>query len=858
MAEISFGDWLKRQRGAVGHTQKQLARQLSCSLSAVRKMESEERRPSADVVERLMEIYDIPSDKRDAFLRYARGDVEAMGSNRESNLVSWKVVQEPTLSNLPLALASFIGRDKEQNEIIDLISENRLVTLTGIGGIGKTQLAFQVGRRILQNFPQGVWFIPLDFLTDPVLVPQTVASVFDIKLSDNQSVIEILVRVLGENAALLILDNCEHLLDACVNLVTTLLANCPNIKILVTSREILSMRGEAVYQTPSLSMPEQDDEISLEKLTDYDAIRLFAERAALTVSSFSLTGEKVPAVIDICRKVDGIPLAIELAAARVNILQVNEILHQLNDSFALLTIDNQTTSTHHQSLQASMDWSWGLLNESEQAFLRQLSIFTGGWTLEAAQAVCDGEVLGLTDSLVKKSLIVVNQQSESGTRYHFHEFIRQYVQKKQSETGEDANIRTRHLNYFLQLSKQAEHALKGPAQIEWYERLDIEWSNIYAALVWAEKTDVEAGLYICGRLNGFWKLLGLREAKHWLRKFIETPESRNHLSARAKALHAFGYVLFSSTYAIEDERLLYETVDECLALYRTLNDKQGEIDALILLGSLSYYSSSFPLPQGQDHVQQALYLSKALGDKWRSAFALWNLSRLDLSRKIRPHLLKEAVSLFREIGDLSMLDTCLNDLAVLEAMNMELESAQLHVDEVIQIRNVLQQKKGELINAQSLVEAAKGNFDKAQSILEEGISTASKLGDIASYFWSTARLGHVLMQQGKTAEAQTALFEVTREFHRDRTEIGVVFSLEGMAGVYAKTNKTVLAAQLIGWADAIRKRMKDVRAPLEQADVDKTIASCLAKMGESSFSDAYDDGAKMSMDDIVAFALYED
>lgn len=857
MAEISFGDWLKRQRGAVGLTQKQLAQQLNCSLSTVRKLESEERRPSADVVERLMEIYDIPSDKRDAFLRYARGDVEAMGSTREFDLVSWKAIQEPALSNLPLALASFIGRDKEQNEIIALISGNRLVTLTGIGGIGKTQLAFQVGRRVLQNFPQGVWFIPLDFLTDPVLVPQTVASVFDIKPSDNQPVIEILVRVLGENAALLILDNCEHLLDACVNLITTLLVNCPNIKFLATSREILNMRGEAVYQTPSLSMPEQDDEISLEKLTDYDAIRLFAERAALTVSSFSLTEEKVPAVIDICRKIDGIPLAIELAAARVNILQVNEILHQLNDSFALLTIDNQTASTHHQSLQASMDWSWGLLNESEQAFLRQLSIFTGGWTLESAQAVCECEVLCLTDSLVKKSLIVVNQQSGSGTRYRFHEFIRQYSQKKLSETGEDANIRTRHLNYFLQLSKQAEHALKGPAQIEWYARLHIEWSNIRAALAWAEKTDVEAGLYICGRLNGFWKVLGFREARHWIKKFIETPASRNHLSARAKALHAFGYVLFSSTYAVEDGQLLHETVNECLALYRTLGDKQGEIDALILLGSLSYYSSSFPLPQGQDHVQQALYLSKALGDKWRSAFALWNLSRLDLSRKIRPHLLKEAVSLFREIGDLSMLDTCLNDLAVLEAMNMELESAQLHVDEVIQIRNVLQ-KKGELLNAQSLVEAAKGNFDKAQSILEEGISTASKLGDIASYLWSTARLGHVLMQQGKTAEAQTALFEVTREFHRDRTEIGVVFSLEGMAGVYAKTNKTVLAAQLIGWADAIRKRMKDVRAPLEQADVDKTIASCLATMGESAFADAYEDGEKMSMDDIVAFALYED
>jgi predicted ATPase len=442
--------------------------------------------------------------------------------------------------NLPSKLSAFIGREREQEEVINLLKKNRLVTLAGVGGIGKTRLAVQVGQKLLSDYRDGVWFIPLDSLANPALVPQTVAAVFEIRERPDDPVIEILMNVLREKTALLILDNCEHLLDSCVQLITSLLMHCPNVKILATSREILNMKGEATFYLPPLSIP-KDSKLLAEKLTEYESIQLFTERAALAQSSFELTEENAQTVVGICRRVDGIPLAIELASARVNILQVKEIWRQLNDSFALLASDSRSVLQRQQTLQASMDWSWGLLTESEQRILQQLSIFAGGWTLGSAQAVCDGNVLDLTSALVKKSLIMVDQKSLGDTRYQFHEIVRQYMRERLLESGEEENIRTRHLQYFLQLSEQAEPGLRGPTQVEWMSRLNNDRDNLRAALEWADKTNVEAGLYLASRLVVFWELFDIREGEHWLEGLIQKPDSKDYPHARAKALRALGW-----------------------------------------------------------------------------------------------------------------------------------------------------------------------------------------------------------------------------------------------------------------------------------------------------------------------------
>jgi transcriptional regulator with XRE-family HTH domain len=328
LAEVSFGGWLKRRRGAAGWTQEQLAQQIHCSTSALRKFESEERRPSAEVVEQLEIIFNIPPEERVSLLQFARGDWQAFES-RGTATEPWQVFITDSRSNLPSSISSFIGREKEQSEVINILQKNRLVTLAGAGGIGKTRLALQVGHQLQDDLLDGVWFVPLDSLSDPALVPQTVASIFEIRASADRPIVDTLQNILRRKTLLLILDNCEHLLEACAQLITTLLLHCPNLRILTTSRETLKLTGEAIYYLPPLSIPETG--ILSQNFPEYESVQLFAQRAALALSTFQITGENAQAIVDICRKVDGIPLALELTAARVNILNVDEISKQLHN-----------------------------------------------------------------------------------------------------------------------------------------------------------------------------------------------------------------------------------------------------------------------------------------------------------------------------------------------------------------------------------------------------------------------------------------------------------------------------------------------------------------------------------------------
>jgi len=425
--ETSFGKWLHQRRRMLDLTQQELADQVGCARITLRRIESGALKPSKELATVLLEKLGISNVELTQWVFFARG------------VSSFPLSPSPTsnkpITNLPAPLTTFIGREKEKVDIINLIVKHRLVTLAGVGGIGKTRVALEVGQKLLNDYPDGIWFVAFDSLADPALVPQTIAAVFDVREGPDRSVIEILTNVLRRKTVLLILDNCEHLLDACSQMIQTLLTNCPNLKILTTSREVLNMEGEAKYYLPSLAVP-INDAASLEKMGEFESVQLFAERVSLTLPSFNLTKENCNTIVEICRRVDGIPLAIELAAARISILSVDEILKQLHDSFSLLARDSKTTLSRHQTLQASLDWSWGLLSETEQIFLQQLSVFAGGWTLEASQAVCDGDALSLTDALVKKSLIVVYQRSGRETRYRFHEIVHQYAYQKLVESDE--------------------------------------------------------------------------------------------------------------------------------------------------------------------------------------------------------------------------------------------------------------------------------------------------------------------------------------------------------------------------------------------------------------------------------------
>ncbi|HMD80816.1 MAG TPA: hypothetical protein VKE92_05875, partial [Anaerolineales bacterium] len=374
-------------------------------------------------------------------------------------------------------------------------------------------------------------------------------------------------------------------------------------------------------------------------------------------------------------------MALELAAARVSILHVEEILKQLQDSFSLLTSNGRIALQRHQTLQASLDWSWRLLSETDQIFLQQLSVFAGGWTLESAHAICDGDVLDLTSVLVKKSLIMVDRKSEGGTRYHFHEIVRQYMRERLRESGEEEDIRIRHLQYFLQLSEQAEPALRGPTQIEWMSRLHDERDNIRAALEWADKTDVEAGLYLSSRLNVFWEIFDIREGARWLEKFVQKPESKAYPHARAKALRALGW--FKNWL----ERLAeaHSVAQEALDLYRSCGDTSGEVDALLLLAVIVHPS------EAEEFFRQALTLAQSIGDKWRTAYALHHWG---WDHTARHSYAKKALTLFREVGDLRYMAECMVELGRVEMLNNNIEPAQKMLDRAAILYRQLNIKSG--------------------------------------------------------------------------------------------------------------------------------------------------------------------
>jgi len=848
---VSFGTWLRQNRRALDLTQKAFAERVGCAEITVRRMEADEYKPSNGLARVLFEKLGIPETERQAWISFARGTA---GFPEEPASPSPRPEHH---NNLPIPLTSFVGREQDVARIQQRITAHRLVTLTGVGGIGKTRLSQHVAMHLLGNYPNGVWLVEFASLSDPALVPQSVAAVFGIQQGANSSaLIEMLIHFLRKKIILLILDNCEHLLEACARLADVLLKNCPNLKILATSRETMGIFGEALYQVPSLTIPEIQKVETIDQLENYESIRLFNDRAGLVQMDFALTEENASSVARICSRLDGIPLAIELAAVRVQMFSAEQIASQLEDRFRTLTGGSRTALPRHQTLQASIDWSWHLLYDAEQTILRRLSVFAGGFTLDAAGQVCVGngiesrQVVGVIAQLVTKSLVVANQDSGHERRYRLLETIREFAREKLIESGEEEHICTQHLGYYLQLCNEAEPLLRGHKQLEWYARLTHEHDNIRAALSWAEETNMEAGLWISGNLWRFWEDVDLREGENWLRKFLNRPESLQYLPARAKALYAYGIILYLTVQYVP----LKKAAEECLATYISLEDQTGEIDGLIVSARYRFATND---PTCFEFCQQAFVRAQALGDVWRQAFALGHMgwaSGNDYPQRLS--YIKEAILFFRKAGDLRELQEYLGSLGNFEMLNGDIESAQEHVMEAMQLsQNSHYEGAMHFLLPLARIETAKGNFQKARELIEKSMQYSSDVRIENDYLWDRAHLGHVITQQGQGAEAREIFIETTQEFLKYENVIGVCYSLEGMAGVYALTNKSDIAARLIGWADATREKISDTRPRLEQADVDKDIAACLAKMGEAAFSDAYADGQKMTLDEAVAYGL---
>lgn len=563
-----------------------------------------------------------------------------------------------TPNNLPVQLTSFIGREKEIAEVIRLLEKQRMVTLLGPGGTGKTRLSIEIGNEMLRQYTAGVWFVELASILDARLVPYTIAMAIGIHEEPQHPITDTLCDYLQEKQLLLILDNCEHLIEACAKMVDQLLHADPQIRILATSREMLGIGGETSYLVPSLRLPDMQHFLTVEELSEYEAVRLFIERASAKTQNFAMAEENASSIAQICYHLDGIPLAIELAAAKIRPLSPQQIALRLQDRFRLLTDGNRTASHRHQTLRAAIEWSYNLLFPSEQIMFRRLSTFVGGWTLDAAESVCSDkemisedalekeDILELLIQLVNKSLVMTEERNAE-IRYYFLETIRQYANDLLETSNEADDIRNRHLNYFLDLVEEAEPYLVGADQLKWLNKLEFEHNNLRAALEWSLKSSTgESALRIAGAIGQFWWIRNhFVEGQDWIK---QVTAKGNNSSAQAKALHWGSILARTQGHLQMAKNLSYESLDIC----RTIEDRDGIARALNVLGSIAFFENEFSA--AQEIWNEALTIYRELGNKRAIAPVLSNLGYMALTQghiERAQTIYEESLTYCREAGD---------------------------------------------------------------------------------------------------------------------------------------------------------------------------------------------------------------
>jgi non-specific serine/threonine protein kinase len=517
-------------------------------------------------------------------------------------------------TNLPIPLTSFIGREEEISEIKSLLEDSRLLTLAGAGGSGKTRLAIRLASDVQNEYSDGVWWIELADLEDPRLVSQSVAKVLNVPKAPNQSLSETLTYALRAKEILLVFDCCEHLLDACAQLSENLLKICPDLKIIATSREVLAVSGERVFHVPTMSSPDPERD-SPSDFFDYDAVRLFIERAGTLKPDFALTDQNAMAIGQLCYGLDGIPLAIELAAARVQVLKVDQIAARIDDRFRLLTGGSRTALPRHQTLRATVDWSYELLSESERIMLQRLSIFTGGWSAAAAESVCVGgeiqqeDVLDLLSQLVSKSLVMTERKPGEEARYRMLETIREYARGKLVEAGEEVKVRDRHLDFFVEFAEEAEPQLFKSDQVSWLNRLEADHENLRAAAAWSLKRKAgTAALRLVGALSWFWSTHGhYREARELSWQILSSPIAMERTAARAKALSIAGLV----QWVLGREADMRSLLEEALDIATEIGDKPIIAWSRVFLGTV--ISAQGDHRKGLSLIEEGLEECRALG-----------------------------------------------------------------------------------------------------------------------------------------------------------------------------------------------------------------------------------------------------
>ena len=693
---------------------------------------------------------------------------------------------------LPAPLTRLIGRTREVAAVAHCLDRSRLLTLTGAGGVGKTRLALAVAEEVGQEYAAGAWFVDLAPLTDPELTVQTVLSALRVQEQPGQSPWQTLVDCLRPKNLLLVLDNCEHLVQACARLAQSLLEECPSLHVLATSRETLRVTGEVAWRVPSLSLPgvHDDDETDAS-----EALQLFTERAAQVNPAFTLTGQNHREIVQICRRLDGIPLAIEMAAAWMRAMTAAQLVARLDDRFRLLTAPRGELLARRQTLRAAMDWSYDLLHEKERRLLARVSVFASGWTLEAAEVVCadsaalagerplDGhkpvplegtaregetcqieawQVLALLSSLLDKSLVLFDE-GENGGRYRLLETVRQYGQERLREGGARDAVSRAHRNYFLDFAEEARTHLAGPAEAQWLNRLEAEHDNLRAALAWSQENCPSlAGLRLAASLSRFWRVRGhLSEGRAFLSALRQASGAGPRQEAWREALRGEAHLALAQGRLAEAVSLFEQALDAA----RRAGDRRGEAAGLGDLGAARSNQGEFETARGL--LEQALALNRELRNWEEQASNLGGLGYLAREAGDGPAAeahLTEAVTLSREQGDTLSEGSNLGSLAYVLLQRGDREGARHLLGRTLVLYRALGNRLGEAWTLSSLgyVAETERNVAEAIALVQQALGINRAVGNRAGEAWNLNTLGGLQARAGHYGMARVTLHQALR------------------------------------------------------------------------------------------------
>ncbi len=824
-------------------------------------------------------------------------------------------------NNLPIQPTSFVGRDADIASALNLLSQAkvRLLTLTGPGGIGKTRLALQLAAELSDEFADGVYFVPLAPISDHTLVTSTVAQTLGVGDRGSQPIIETLGEFLRSQKMLLLLDNFEHVCEA-ASKVAKLLEMCSLIKFLVTSREVLHVKGEYEFHVHPLAFPDISRRSSVDILTKNPAVELFFQRAQSVKSEFRITDENAKAVAEICARLDGLPLAIELAAARAKLFPPKELLKRLVEadeysSLHLLARGPRDAPERHRTLRAAMDWSYELLNEDEQRLLQILSVFAGGFTFPAAEAVCclserkpksrSEEALGMDvmeglASLLDKSLLRQDERGEDESRYTMLGLIRDYAREKLRESGQEAKIRDRHANFFLSLAEEAKPLLEGPEQQLWLERLEVEHNNLRSALGWflqkGEDDDkssskaAESGLWMAGALWRFWDTHGyVSEGRRWLLKMIalsDTPTNERvdaligaawlttrqsdmaeairlyeqgiviarEIGYKAGVAKALGGMVYAKEFLGADDELIEALYSESLELWREVGDKRGIATAL---GPLAHRAASaYDFEQANKLFEESLALFREVQDKREIAGALWNLGQIAVVvgnyDKAR-EMYSESLKIYEDLKDHHGVATQHRELGRLERIQGNTMQARALYEESLASFRTMGDKGCASITLAGLGRVAIGQDDitGAKSLILECLSLSREINFRAVEAQALRLLGHCDLAQGDHRSARKHFIESIHLEQELDHREGIAENLEAIASVAAARSEYELAARLFSATKALRVTLGIPLPPADASDLEQWKAIVRDGLGEESYKSAQKEGSTLTIEQVV-------